>query len=151
GGIQAVHPTIAHALRASCNGGPHCGTTITATASNTFGDYILIDLADFNNTPALEIQATQITSGAYDPQPSGVWYITSLQKWAIINEDLANIPLGSKFFLSGVYGPDGPVQVGDGSLWADTQVTSTSTNVSGDGMVLDSSVINANPNAQIYV
>jgi hypothetical protein len=151
GGVQVAHPTTAHAMPASCSGGPHCGTTVTATASNTYGDYVLLDLVDFNNDPTLLIQATQVTSSAYDAHPIGLWYDTYLQKWAIVNEDLANIPLGATFYLTGTFGPDGPYQVGDGSVWADTQVTSTTANVDGDGVAIDSSVTNGNPNAQVYV
>lgn len=148
GGLQLVRSAPAHA---SCGGGPVCGVTVTATASNTNGDMLLLDLLGFNSNPSLLIQATQVYAGAYDAHPIGVWYDTYDQKWAIVNEDLANIPLNSAFFLTGTFGPDGPYQITNGSVWADAQVTATSANVSGDYVDIDSPVTNGNPHAQVYV
>jgi hypothetical protein len=92
--------TIAQPARASCQ---PCGTGpgqisfggVTASSSNTFGDFTLIPGATDPNA-FLEVTA----DGSHAPMDThqvGVWYDTSAGQWGVFNEDGSAMPTGVSF------------------------------------------------------
>jgi hypothetical protein len=68
-------------------------------ASNTTGDYVVIDSAATNGKPKAIIQVTQNYNpdSVLNDSPVGVRYLPARHKWAIFNEDHAAMPLGAAF------------------------------------------------------
>lgn len=77
----------------------------TATTASIAGDYTVIDSASLNNHPTMRILVTPNWnppghSGVYDNSPIGVFYVTSLNKWAIFNQNLGSMPPGASFNIN---------------------------------------------------
>jgi hypothetical protein len=74
----------------------------SATAGNTSGQLTYIDQPSLNGNPEAAVLVTQNwnpsgTSGTYNNHPIGVYYINATGRWAIFNQDLANMTLGAAF------------------------------------------------------
>jgi hypothetical protein len=71
----------------------------TATSANIGGASTLLDNDVTNNNPdaLIFVTADWTFAGAVDDHPLGVWYDAFESKWAIFNEDLAPMPVGSAF------------------------------------------------------
>jgi hypothetical protein len=97
--------------------------------NGTFGgDYVLWVTSNWN--------PRGYNAGGYNNHPIGVWYNTSLHRWAIVNQDGAAIPVGAAFNVMFAYGnPNAfchPTQAGS---------------VSGNYSVITASQLNNNPGA----
>lgn len=120
--------------------------THTATAGNTSNDLTRLDNAYLNNHPEAKVFAMPVynpgggSSGAYYNHKIGVYYEVATGRWGIYNEDAAAIPADSTFF----------VYVSQGFTQTFTQVT-TADNTPGNYTILDSPLLNNNPNAVINV
>jgi hypothetical protein len=119
--------------------------THTATSGNTSLDLTLLDNAWTNSNPDAKVFAIPAYnpgggSGAYYNHKIGVYYQVSSGRWGIYNEDEAGIPVDSKFF----------VYVSQGFTQTFTQIT-TADNTPGNYTILDSPLLNNNPNAVINV
>jgi len=77
--------------------------TVTATSTNTHSDVTYINNSFTNGQPGLNIILTQnwnpggVLIGTSNNHAVGLWYDTSVQEWAIFNEDSATMPLGASF------------------------------------------------------
>lgn len=138
--VTAATLFTSHRAFASNNGDPFV-LTVTATASNTYGYILDINNTLTNNQPALNVQATQVWTSTYDVHPTAVWYDRFDGEWTVFNEDIANIPLGTSFDISGQY-------TGGGRY---LQVTATSSNISGDSMYINNAISNNKPNVAFLV
>ncbi len=119
--------------------------THTATVGNTTADLTLLDNVNLNNHPEAKVFAMPAYnpgggSGAYYNHKIGVYYQVSTGRWGIYNEDAAGIPADSKFF----------VYVSQGFTQSFTHVA-TVDNTPGNYTILDSPLLNNNPNAVINV
>ena len=117
-----------------------------ASSSNSKNNWTYIDSPITNGNPAAFVNATLNWNpggkgGVYDPHPLGVWYDSSVQKWAIFNEgSMDPIPVGASF-----------------NLLLDTSVingvflqTATSSNTSGNHTDIDNAATNNNPNEVVF-
>jgi len=73
-----------------------------ASAANIVGDSTYIDDPRTNNQPNLILFITQNWNpgggtGTYNKASVGVWYDTSVHKWAIFNEDQSSMPVNAAF------------------------------------------------------
>jgi hypothetical protein len=83
--------------------GPASGVFVhTATAGNIDGQSTYLDHPLTNNQPDALLFITQNWNpggggGTYNDHPVGVWYSESEGKWAIFNQDLAEMPVDASF------------------------------------------------------
>jgi hypothetical protein len=73
-----------------------------ATASNVTGNYTVLSHALGYCLPNAILLVTPNwnppgSSGVYNNHPIGVFYITSVKRWAIFNQDFASMPVGAAF------------------------------------------------------
>lgn len=121
--------------------------TVHATASNSLGDYTLIDNVVTNNDPNLVLFVTANynpngVGGVYDNHPLGVFYISgTTNKWAIYHDDKTTYTLNASY-----------------NVWArETSQPGTfiwrasAANSAGDYTIIDNPATNGNPNAVILV
>ncbi|MFN0203667.1 MAG: hypothetical protein ACKVTZ_19225 [Bacteroidia bacterium] len=76
------------------------GFVHTATASNTTGNWTVIDNPATNNNPNAIIIVTQrfnSTASVYNNRAVGAWYNTKLNKWTIFNEDQSPLAANLQF------------------------------------------------------
>lgn len=143
---SALSARPAHASGGGC---PGCFTvyTHTATAANTFGSWTLLDNSVTNHNPhaVIEVTANWNPDGTYtgfDNHRAGVWYDTWDGKWAIFNEDGANMPIGASFNVSA-------------SITSFTNtyyvVTATASNTDGYILFLNEFPLNSRPSEQFVV
>jgi hypothetical protein len=118
----------------------------TATAANITGNWTTIDHPLTNNNPNAIVLVTQNWnpgggSGTYNNHPIGVWYYSSIGKWAIFNQDnTSSMPAGADFNV--LIPPTG----------ADVFVhTATAANIAGNSTYIDHPRTNDNPNAIVLV
>ncbi len=116
-----------------------------ARAANIVSNWTDIDHPLTNGKPNAIVMVTQNwnpsgVGNTYNDHPIGVWYHSSVQKWAIFNQDLASMPEGAAFNV--VVAPSG----------ADVFVhTATAGNISSNWTVINHPVTNGNPNAIVMV
>jgi hypothetical protein len=121
--------------------------TVRATASNSAGDYTLIDNVVTNGDPGLVLFVTANynpngVGGVYDNHPLGVYYIGgSVNKWAIYHDDKTPYTLNASY-----------------NVWArETSQPGTfiwrasAANSAGDYTIIDNPATNGNPNLVILV
>lgn len=89
--IAVAAPTPAHAA-----GAPKA-YRFTSTATNTKDHLLTLDHPAFNGKSTLRLLVTQYFTGVYNPHPVGVSYNYTLNKWQIVNEDEADIPVNANF------------------------------------------------------
>jgi hypothetical protein len=78
--------------------------------------------------------------GVYNNHPIGVFYIVSVGKWAIFNQDLAAIPVGASFNINFA-----------STIVSEVQVhTATSANSAGDFTCINDPDANNNPKALVF-
>jgi hypothetical protein len=119
----------------------------TATASNSAGDYTVLDNVHANGNPWALIWVTPNWNpgnrgGVYDNHNIGVWYDSAIGRWAIFNQDRTAIPAGASFNVyvqTYIYYPDWYVH------------TATSANIMGNFTVLNDSRINGVPGHLLLV
>ena len=118
----------------------------TATAGNITGNWTYIDHPLTNNNPDAIIFVTQNwnpggVGGTYNDYAIGVWYYSTIGKWAIFNQDnTSSMPDGAAFNV--LIPPTS----------ADVFVhTATATNIAGHYTYLDHPLTNDNPNAIVFV
>jgi hypothetical protein len=109
----------------------------TATATNTFHNYTLIDNPLTNGKPNAKILVTP--ADTTNSRPIGVWYNGT--KWGIFNQDSANMPTGTFFNVFVI-----PETYAGGFVHQ-----ATAANISGNYTVIDHPLINGNPNAIVFV
>lgn len=126
---------------ASCDGDQPF--TVTATAATTSGYIMTIDNGEINGYSAAVPFVTQLYTSTYDSHPVGMWYNPNNSRWTIFNEDLTAIPLGTSF---AIVRPCAGQEVSRNI----TRVTATSSNTSGQSLILDDPMANGNPNAVVY-
>jgi hypothetical protein len=122
--------------------------TVRATASNSAGDYTIIDNVVTNGDPGLILFVTAnynpngVSGGVYDNHALGVFYITgSTNKWAIYHEDRTPYTLNASY---NVWARE-TSQPGT-FIWRDSAANSA-----GDYTIIDNPATNGNPNAVILV
>jgi hypothetical protein len=127
---------------------PTAGTAAfvhTATVANTISNWTDIDNPLTNNNPNAIVLVTPNwnpgdVGGTYNNHPIGVWYVNSIQKWAIFNQDMANIPVDASFnVLIPTAGTAAFVH------------TATLANILGDSTYINNPLTNNNPNAIVLV
>ena len=74
----------------------------TATAENSSGDVTYIDHPDFNNNPNAGVVYSHVwnpngNSGVYNNNFTTIFYQNTLNQWAIANENLSDIVIGSSY------------------------------------------------------
>jgi NADH:ubiquinone oxidoreductase subunit len=117
----------------------------TATAANITGNWTTIDHPLTNDNPNAIVLVTQNwnpggVSGTYNDHPIGVWYYSSIGKWAIFNQDIASMPTGADFNV--LIPPTG----------ADVFVHSaTAANITANWTTIDHPLTNNNPNAIVLI
>jgi hypothetical protein len=86
-------------VSASAFGVPYVGGAVTvATASNTFGDSVLIgDKQTLAQPDAVLFVSSNLSKGGTLSCPIGVWYDVSAADWAVFCEDGSAMPLGVAF------------------------------------------------------
>lgn len=112
-----------------------------ATASNTIFHITTIDHPSLNGNPSAAFQVTQNwnpggVGGTYNPHVVGVWYDSTVARWTIYNEDLANMPIGASF----------NVRTDNSKV-----VLATSSMLSGNTLFLDDPNLNGRPEARVFV
>jgi hypothetical protein len=122
------------------------GVFITKSkASNTTGDYVLINSAATNGKPKAIIQVTQNYSpdAVVNDHLVGVRYLPARHKWAIFNEDHAAMPHGAAFnVLVGTAATNGG---------RSTTITTTRHNRPGNVVFLSNPRTTGNPNNVTFV
>lgn len=117
-------------------------------ASNTHGDYELINNKYTNGNPKAVLQVTQNwnpggVGGAYNNHNIGVWYDKTAKKWGIFNEDGAPMPTGRAFnVLVGTAASNGGKA---------TVLKASTSNRGGDTVFFDNSETTGNPNNVTFV
>src|SRR5215831_13470127 len=99
-------------------------TYINNQATNAHRHILIFVTPNFN--------PNNTAGGRFNNHPIGVWYDTSVNKWAIFNEDSGNMQLNRSF----------NVLVVPRATRTAFQVTSTSLNTSGDSLYLNHALIN---------
>lgn len=119
----------------------------TATTANTTGDSTYIDSPLTNGKPKAQLLVTpDVDPGGTNEYISdhavGVWYDTVKKKWAIFNEDETAMGVGAHF----------NVMVGSKASNGGKEITeqATTSNSSGDSVLLDSPETIGNPNAAVF-
>jgi len=69
----------------------------TATVTNTVSNVTYLDHPSLNGNPAALVLVTPNWTGVYNAHHIGVYYSTGMQRWAIFNQDLSNMPEGASF------------------------------------------------------
>lgn len=122
------------------------GVFITKSkASNTTGDYVVINSAATNGKPKAIIQVTQNYNpdSVLNDHQVGVRYLPARHKWAIFNEDHAAMPHGAAFnVLVGTAATNGGNS---------TTITTTRHNRSGNVVFLSNPRTTGNPNNVTFV
>ena len=119
-----------------------------STAANTTDYWTAIDHLLTNNNPNAIVLVTQNwnpggVGSTNNNHPIGVWYNSSIGKWAIFNQDFAAMPTGYDFADFNVLIPP---------TGADVFVhTATAANVTGNHTYIDHPLTNENPNAIVLV
>lgn len=121
--------------------------TVKATASNSSGDYTIIDNVVSNGDPNLALFATANwnpggSGGVYDNHALGVYYIGApTNKWAIYHDDK------TPYILNASYNVWVRETTQPGTfIWK-----ATASNSSGDYTILDNAATNGNPDAIILL
>lgn len=119
----------------------------TTTSSNVLSAFSIINNGATNGEP----NALLFVTPAYDPggvcgcatdsSPVGVIWLPGDSQWAILNEDLSDMPVGVAFNVLVVQKPTSQVFT----------ATATASNTTANGMTISSSVINGKGNALLQV
>ena len=117
----------------------------TATAANTAFNYTRIDHPLTNENPNAIVLVTQNwnpggTGGTYNDHSIGVWYSSGAKKWAVFNQDLANMPEGADFDVLI------PATAADAFVH-----TATAANSTPNWTTIDHPLTNENPSAIVLV
>jgi len=119
----------------------------TATAANSGGDSTFLDNIDTNGRPQTRVLVTPVfnpggTGGTSNNHPVGVWYDNSSGRWAIFNEDQADMTAGASFNVMLGNKPSG----GGASA---IQVATTA-NTSANSTFISNPMTTGNPNAVVF-
>lgn len=116
-----------------------------ATFSNITENYTTIDNALINGNPSARLLVTMNLSpdgipAVVDEHPVGVWYSPGFQKWAIYNEDVADMPVGAAF----------NVRVLDAASSNTLLQVATSSNIVNNWTIITNSLIDGNTGAIVF-
>jgi hypothetical protein len=119
----------------------------TATAGNSGGDSTFLNSSRTNGLPATRLMVTQVwdpggSGGIYNNHAVGVWYDSANGRWAIFQEDKANMTTGASF----------NVMVGTKKSGGGTSAlqTATTANTGGDTTFISNAKTTGNPNAVVF-
>lgn len=93
-----------------------------------------------NGNPDAIVSVTPRYKGVANDHYIGVWYDSTVARWTIFNQDIADMPIGAKFNVQVLTDPD-----------TYDQHTSTVGTISGNATELDHPLLNANLGAQFIV
>jgi hypothetical protein len=118
---------------------------VTATASNIVSNYAYIEHPLANGNPNAQLQVTQNWNpggigGTYNASNIGVWYDSSVQKWAVFNQDLSAMPVNAAFNVA--------VTATDTTTFVHT---ATGGNISSHITYIDHPQTNNRPDALVFV
>jgi hypothetical protein len=119
----------------------------TATSSNEIAGITLINNGATNGLPnaLLFVTPTYDAGGVCgcvtDPKPIAVFWAGGAKKWAILNQDFSNVPLGAAFNVLVVQNASSQVFV----------ATATAQNTKANGTIINSTAINGNSNVLLQV
>jgi len=120
------------------------GVFYFTTTTNSYLAYI--NNLNTNNQPNWILLATQVWqqsgSNNYDPHPIGVWYNPRNGEWSVFNEDRQPIPIGTTFRIHYL----NPL---NDTYSAILQLTTTTSNSTGQYTIIDNPLINNDPHASI--
>ncbi len=88
--LALLAPAPAHAA-------PAKALQFTATGANSTDSFTTLDHPALNARPAAKPILTQRYIGTYNPNPTGLRYNPATSRWQVVNENTADIPLGSAF------------------------------------------------------
>ncbi len=116
-----------------------------ATADNTSGHVTYIDHPRINENPNAMVLVTQNwnpggVGGTYNDHAIGVYYSSGAKKWAIFNQDFANMPDGADFNVS--------ILTTDSAAVVHMAMAA---NIDGHITYIDHPLTNKNPNAIVLV
>ena len=123
---DSVEQSVAGTLQAATGEGPTSGRTTVgrsspkldgavyvhrATAENVSDNSTYLDNPLINNNPNAIVSVTQNWNpgggaGTYNDHPVGVWYDSSIERWAVFNQDRAAMPEGAAFNISASQGAE---------------------------------------------
>lgn len=118
--------------------------THIATASNSTGDFTLLNNPDLNGQPNADVLVSAAylpNHGVYDTHALGVWYDTSAQQWAIFHEDGSVIPNNAAYFVEGIAS----------NTSASFMTISSTSNLLWGKVLINSPFTNSNPAATIQI
>jgi hypothetical protein len=113
----------------------------TATVSNSAGNLTRIDSAATNGKPKAVLQVTQVSTGAFEDNPVGVWYDTADDEWTVFNENQAQMDTAGPAVFNVLVGS---AHTGGGKTFVQK---ANSQNIDGDVTIVDSAITNGDPNA----
>ena len=119
-GPGSVEQSVAGTLQAATGEDPASGRTTVgrsspesdgtvyvhrATAENVSDNSTYLDNPLLNNNPNAVVSVTQNWNpgggdGTYNDHPVGVWYDSSIERWAVFNQDRTAMPEGAAFNIS---------------------------------------------------
>jgi hypothetical protein len=119
----------------------------TATTGNSGGDSTFLDNTLTNGRPQTRVLVTPVwnpggTGGVYNNHPVGVWYDHTSNRWAIFNEDEADMTAGASFNVMLGNKPSGG--------GASTIQVATTANTGLDSTFISNPLTTGNPNAVVF-
>jgi hypothetical protein len=148
GGARGSEPAgreLAQALSSTATGTPGARFVHLATATNTTNHATYLDHPLTNGDPNALIVVTQNynpggVGATYNDHNIGVMYDVSSDRWAVFNQDLADIPIGAAF------------NVFVATAWSPAFLhTATTGNIEQGTTYIDHPLTNDNPEAMILV
>jgi hypothetical protein len=117
----------------------------TASLANITSNWTEIDHPLTNDNPNAIVFVTQNYNpggigGQYNDHEIGVWYNTTTGRWAIFNQDIANMPAGVDFNVF--------IPTSDSSVFVHSATVS---NITSNWTEIDHPLTNGNPNAIVHV
>jgi len=119
----------------------------TAITANSDGDSTYLNNTLTNSRPQTRVMVTPVwnpggSGGVYNNHPVGVWYDHRRSRWAIFNEDVADMPLGASFNVMLGNKPSGG--------GASAIQVATAANTGGDSTFISNATTTGNPNAVVF-
>lgn len=105
------------------------------------GNMSHIDHPEVNGKPDLILLVSPVAGAVNNDHHVGVWYDTTLQRWAVYNEDLAAMPVGARFSIRAMKPSDSAFIY---------EVTST-INLQRWGSFIDHPALNGRPSVAVQV
>ena len=118
---------------------------LTASAANIAGNYTYIDSTLTNGNPNAIVFITANynpggSGGTYNDHATGVWYDSSVGKWAIFNQAKADMPVGAAYNVM--------IAAASSSVFV---LTGSSANIAMNSIYIDSGLTNGNTTALVFI